>query len=149
MKALIVYFLFVLGAGVVAAQPYVVYQASEAGITSIANDKIRDQKLPGAVITLSGFSHQLEVKAVLPLTTVYPDQHSVSSPESPVSFDLKMIVSSNKMQRDLTSLKVYTANGILQLNNVSKPVTVQYSPFPEGTEDEGQMLISLIVTFRL
>ena len=150
MKKIVFFKLLILSVtSQVAAQEYAIHQTCEASLIFLNHNKNRDEKLPGTVITLSNYSHQLEIRTVLFSMTAYSERSNFSQFEPPVSLDLKMIVSPNNMQRYLTSGKVFTANGILQLNNISKPVTLQYTPYPEGTEDKGQMLISLIVTFNL
>lgn len=150
MKKIVFFKLLILSAASqVAAQEYAIHQTCEASLIFLNHNKNRDEKLPGTVITLSNYSHQLEIRTVLFSMTAYSGQSNFNQFEPPVSLDLKMIVSPNLMQRYLTSGKVFTAKATLQLNNISKPATLQYTPYPEGTEDKGQMLISLIVTFNL
>ena len=149
MKKIELILLLILLALVATAQQYATFQTSEASITTLGQDSIKNEKLPGTVITLSNYSHQLEVNTVLPVIMVNPDQDNVNYPELPISLNLKMFVAPNRMQRYLTSEQVFTTNGILKLNNISKPVSVQYTPYPADTEDNGQMLVSLIVTINL
>ena len=149
MKKVVFYVLLILTALPVEAQQYGMYQTCEASITFLSHNKTRDEKLPGTVIILSNYKHHLEIRTMLPSMTDYSDRSNVNYPESPISLELKMIVSSNEMQQYLTSEKVFITNGVLQLNNISKPVSIQYSPFPEGTENEGKMRVSLIAAFKL
>jgi hypothetical protein len=94
------------------------------------------------------YSDELEVTTslLLPINYVRQDDDDRVIPSM---LNLKMKVSAGKMQQYLTSNKVYTTSGILSLNNISKPVAVQYTCFPLGTDDEGKMRITLIMTFHL
>ena|ERR1700704_4624383 len=149
MKKIELILLLTLLALVATAQQYATYQTSEARITTLGQDTIKNEKLPGTVIILSNYSHQLEVRTVVPSTMIYPDRDNVNYTEFPISLNLKMFVAPNRMQRYLTSESVFTTNGILELNNISKPVSIQYAPFPVNTENDGQMLLSLMVIINL
>ena len=150
MKRILIFIeLILVVAGPLAAQQYRMYQSCEASIIFLNHDKFKDEKLPGTVITLSGFSNQLEIRTVLPARMDYSERSDVNHLEEGILLDLRLIVFPKKMQNYITSGKVFTTNGTLQLNNISKPVSIQYTPFPEDTETEGKMNLSLIVTFRI
>jgi hypothetical protein len=133
----------------VAAQQNLMYQSCEAGITFLNQNKYMDEKLPGTVIVLSGYSHQLEIRTVLPSNMENSEQGNFNQQEASVPFDLKMTVSPYKMQRTLTSEKVFTTTGILLLNNISRSVVIEYTALPEDTDNDGQMRLSVIATFNL
>src|SRR5258708_30496761 len=140
MKKIVVISLLILVVMRVTAQEYGIYQSSEAGITFLNHNESKDEIFPGTVITLSDYTRQLEIRTVLP---------PILDQDPPLSFDLKMIVASNRLQRNITSGKVFTATGTLLLNNISKQVYVQYIPLPEDTENEGKIALSLIAIFHL
>jgi hypothetical protein len=131
----------------VAAQEYRDYQSCEASITYLNRTENKNEKLAGTTITLTDYSRQLEVKSVLPVVDL--SMRSDLGYEPFMAFDLKLFVAPNKMQRYLTSEKVFTAYGTLQLNHISRTVSVQYTPWPEGTEYMGQMNVSLLLSFNL
>ena len=145
----------------VSAQQYGMYHSCDARITFLSHNKYKDEVLPGTVITVSGYGQQLEIRTMMPPLTDNSEKidsnlqeddserSDSSHHESTVSFDLKLIASPYKMQRNITSEKIYTTSGTLQLNNISRTVAIQYTPIPEDTENEGQMRLSVIATFNL
>jgi hypothetical protein len=127
------------------AQQYAMYQASEASLAFSDHENNEDIKFQGALITLSYYSHKLEIKTALPFNKDFQESSPIHYPV----LDLELNVAPDRMQRYLTSEKVFSTNGTLKLNNVTKTVPIHYSPLPFGTENNGQMRLSLIATFNI
>jgi hypothetical protein len=146
MKQLIAFIFTVLAPIVpVCAQEHKDYRSCVASLTYLNSTERKNKKLPGTTIALANYSHQLEIRSALPVDYLFLRNYETSS----LDFDLKLRVALNKMQRHLTSESVSSATGILQLNHLSKQVSVQYRLWPEDTENTGEMNISLLLSFNL
>ncbi len=107
-----------------------------------------ESPLRQVVILFSANSGQLNMKLNIPhylARYAPPGDNWFATPG--LSLDLRMAIDLWQVQDYLTSVKMLTARGTLTLNNVSKPVKVEYIPLLAGTEQDGNFNLSLIIRF--
>ena len=111
------------------AQDYSNYKGAEAVMLQVKGDSINESKLKNAVITLSNNS-QLIVRL-----NSFPQ----------LEFTLVVHIDIWQIQNYLTSDKVFSTQGSLTVNNITREVKVEYLPLPA---DDGSVNLSLNIQFN-
>jgi len=111
------------------AQDYSNYKGAAAVMLQVKGDSINESKLKNAVITLSNNS-QLIVRL-----NSFPQ----------LEFTLVVHIDIWQIQNYLTSDKVFSTQGSLTVNNITREVKVEYLPLPA---DDGSVNLSLNIQFN-
>ena len=126
-----------------------IYRAADADILRLEGSKRAEYILKGATILLPNSSRQLNVVINIPHGVM--DKKPVADSgflSDRLLFSLKVDVDPMEIQDYLTSSRVFITHGILSLNNITKAVTVCYTPMPSKTEKEGSFNINVVVKFN-
>lgn len=106
-----------------------------------------EKKLPPAVIVFSDHSGGAELKEDLSsLIETIPASITQLRPEINDFADFKMKLDKQQLVSQLYTGKVYNETGFLKINNISKPVPVQYLLDPSGDVENG-FTMSMIIRF--
>ena len=102
-------------------------------------------KLSGVVVELWNNTDVLQVKLNIPYHSINykPEDNTIFS--SGLPFDLTINVNPDRMQEYLTSAKTFITHGLLTLNNITGPVSVEYMALPASTELDGNFNLSIII----
>jgi len=111
------------------AQDYSNYKGAEAVMLQVKGDSINESKLKNAVITLSNNSQLIVRLNSFPL----------------LEFTLVVHIDIWQIQNYLTSDKVFSTQGSLTVNNITREVKVEYLPLPA---DDGSVNLSLNIQFN-
>jgi hypothetical protein len=131
------------------AQDYNTYRSFDAAILRINGGMRSESRLEKAIIILANNSNQLNVRLTIPCHSVnYIPTDNIGLPSSGLAFNLKIDIRPWGIQRNLTSTKKYVTQGILTLNNISKPVKVEYIPWPSGPDQNGDFNLTMVIQFK-
>ena len=131
------------------AQDYNTYQSADAVMLQVNGDMRIENRLEKVIIVLSKNSSLLNVRLSIPYRSINympEDNTDVSAPG--LLFDLKITINPWKIQEELTSTKVFITQGFVTMNNITKPVMVEYIPLPAGPDQDGDFNLSMIIQFN-
>ena len=125
------------------------YSDVSAVMLQKSGDTYFQTKLERVVVALPNYSNQLNVRLIIPYSSLpdgVPDDSITASPG--YFFNLKIRVDSWNILESVTSDKTIDTDGYLTLNHITKLVIVEYTPLPSVTSQEGGFNINLIVGFN-
>lgn len=126
-----------------------IYRGADADMLQVQGNSRTEHILKGATIILPNSSDQLNVTLNIPHNIINEKQAADSGFSSPdLAFHLKVDIDRTEIQDHLTSGKIFDTHGFLTLNNITKAVTVQYTPVVSGTEENGNFNIYLVIQFN-
>jgi hypothetical protein len=130
------------------AQNYNDYSDVEAVMLRVNGDDYSQTKIEGVVVALPNYSNQLNVRLTIPFASINDRvTDDTITTWSGLPFNLRMGIDPWKIQESLTSDKTFETDGFLTLNNITKLVTVEYTPLPSQTSQDGGFNLNLIVGF--
>ncbi|MDP9041087.1 MAG: hypothetical protein M3N30_03835 [Bacteroidota bacterium] len=131
------------------AQDYNNYKVVDAEMVRVKGDNWSEKKLNGVIVALPNNSNQLTVKLSIPYSSLNDKRTDVEMAE-PIDFPftLKIWIRPWKVQKSLTSSKTFDTEGLLTLNDTTKPVIVEYTPLPSLTAQDGGFNINIIIKFN-
>src|SRR5688572_10943696 len=124
------------------------YRAANADMLQLQGASSVEHMLQGATLILPNGSNQLNVTLEIPYevmdkTLIKADQLSGLG----YQFHLRINIDPVDIQQLLTSTKTFLTQGLLTLNQITKPVTVSYIPVASGTEETGNFNIYMNIQF--
>jgi len=149
LKSIEVFLLLMLISKPGNTQVYNSYQAFDAVMLQVNGAVYNESIVKGTIISLSNNSNQLNVRINIPyhLINYIPEDNTLlSAPDLP--FDLKMTINPWKIQDEITSTKVFVAQGFVTMNNITKAVKVEYLPLPAGSDQDGNFNLSMFIQFN-
>lgn len=131
------------------AQDNNIYQAADAVVLKVNENNRIENRLKGAIIALPNNSTELSLRLNIPNHLINYDAADNAGLSAPVfSFNLKININPREIQEYLTSAKTFVTHGLLTLNGITKQVTVEYMPLPNGTELDGDFNLSMTIQFN-
>jgi hypothetical protein len=131
------------------AQNYNDYLDVEAVMLKVNGNAYSEKKLTRAFIALPDNSNQLIVRLHIPYSSINEEAAVDTMTYIPdYHFNLRMKIDSWKIQESLTSGKTFETDGYLTLNHITKLVTVEYTPLPSLTIQDGGFNLNLIMGFN-
>jgi hypothetical protein len=133
----------------VSAQNYNDYRDAEAVLLRVNGNVYSEKKLEGVIVALPNYSDQLTVRLRIPYSVINDnEEEDTMTPSSGLSFRLKIRIDPWKIQESITSDQTFNTEGLLTLNDTTKLVTVEYSPLPSATVQEGGFNLNIIIGFN-
>ncbi|HMH31547.1 MAG TPA: hypothetical protein VK543_00880 [Puia sp.] len=136
------------------AQDHNEYRGAEAVLLRVNGNDYTEKKLEGAIVALPNYSDQLTVWLNIPYSVINDKveddrvEDDMMVPSAGLSFSLRIKINLWKIQESLTSDKTFNIDGFLTLNDTTKLVTVEYSPLPSATVQEGGFNLNMIIAFN-
>jgi hypothetical protein len=130
------------------AQNYNDYRDVEAVMLQLNGNVYSEKKLEGAFIALPDNSNQLIVRLHIPYSSI-----NENAAEDTVNYlpdyhlNLRMKIDYWKIQESLTSGKTFETDGYLTLNHITKLVSIEYTPLPSLTVQDGGFNLNMIIGF--
>jgi hypothetical protein len=149
LKSIPAFLLFILISKPGNAQDYNSYQAFDAVMLQVSGDPHIESILKKVIIALSNNSNQLNVRINIPYHSInYIQGDNTELSTGGLPFVLTMPINPWKIQDQLTSTRVFIAQGMVTMNNITKALKVEYIPLPAGTDQEGNFNVSMTIQFN-
>lgn len=136
---------FALIANAAAAQ---IYHAASTDVLENDGREWVEKKLPPSVITFSGYSGQVEIKA--PISSLFElnaDSVSATLPYSDTMADFTMILDKEQVQQQSVNGKTFTTSGNLTINNITKKVIAECVLSPRNNPAD-RFSMSVVLRFN-
>lgn len=126
------------------AQFLQLYRAATGNVMMIRGEERSSFTINGATVLLRESNNQLSVGLSVPDSIFYPGKvvdsvYKMNAVANNIDFD--------GILKNITSSKVFSTRGLLSFNNMTKPVEIQYTPMPSGTDDQGGFRLFVTIQF--
>jgi hypothetical protein len=126
-----------------------IFSAGYANLLQVQGPSRIEHSLKGATVLFPNGSGELDVSINIPSGAIENKTIGDTDLEKEnYQFWLTLPINANEIQEELTSHKTFTAYGLLKLNNITKQVSVSYTPVVSGTEENGNFNIYMSIQFN-
>jgi hypothetical protein len=139
----------VLIAKCINAQNYNDYRDAEAVMLRVNGSAYSETKLKDVIVVLPNYSNQLIVRLNIPYSFLNEeDTDDTIGALSGFPLHMRIKMDPWKIQESLTSDKTFDTDGFLTLNHITKLVTVEYTPLPSQTSQDGGFNLNVMIGFN-
>jgi hypothetical protein len=125
------------------------YKAVEALMVRVNGNTYSETTLKDVILALPNYSNQLMVRLNIPYSFLNGEEtDDTIRLLSGFPLHLRIKMDPWKIHESLTSDKTFDTDGFLTLNHITKLVTVEYTPLPSQTSQDGGFNLNVMIGFN-